>query len=80
MPAASLRAVAVVLSGALGFGPALGQSNVAPVAQSERGAAETIDADAVNRIKDEESKRSRVMETLSYLSDVYGPRLTGSPN
>jgi len=24
--------------------------------------------------------RSQVMNTLSYLSDVIGPRLTGSPN
>jgi len=32
------------------------------------------------RIKEEGLKKSQVMTTLSYLSDVIGPRLTGSPN
>ena len=36
--------------------------------------------DPVTRIREEGLKRSRVMETLSYLTDVIGPRLTGSPN
>ena len=36
--------------------------------------------DAVARIRDEGLNRSQVMETLSYLCDVIGPRLTGSPN
>ena len=35
--------------------------------------------DPIQRIKDEGMKRSQVMETLSYLSDVIGPRLTASP-
>ena len=34
----------------------------------------------IERIKEEGMKRSQVMTTLSYLSDVIGPRLTGSPN
>ena len=34
----------------------------------------------IDRIKEEGLKRSQVMATLSYLSDVIGPRLTGSPN
>ena len=41
---------------------------------------EKIDLDAVYRIKDEGLQRSKVMEIESYLTDVYGPRLTGSPN
>jgi hypothetical protein len=41
---------------------------------------EKIDLDAVYRIKEEGLQRSKVMETESYLTDVYGPRLTGSPN
>ena len=41
---------------------------------------EKIDLDAVYRIKDEGLQRSKVMELESYLTDVYGPRLTGSPN
>jgi carboxypeptidase Q len=36
--------------------------------------------DPIVRIKDEGMTRSQVMNTLSYLSDVIGPRLTGSPN
>jgi hypothetical protein len=36
--------------------------------------------DPVVRIRDEGLNRSQVMATLSYLSDVIGPRLTGSPN
>ncbi len=36
-------------------------------------------SDPVERIKAEAEKHSKVMETLSYLTDVIGPRLTGSP-
>ncbi|MEP6636396.1 MAG: M20/M25/M40 family metallo-hydrolase [Acidobacteriota bacterium] len=36
--------------------------------------------DPIARIKDEGMNRSQVMATLSYLSDVIGGRLTGSPN
>jgi carboxypeptidase Q len=36
--------------------------------------------DPIARIKDEGLNRSQVMQTLSYLSDVIGPRLTASPN
>jgi hypothetical protein len=36
--------------------------------------------DPIERIREEGLKRSQVMETLSYLTDVIGPRLTGSPN
>ena len=36
--------------------------------------------DVVGRIKEEGMKRSQVMTTLSYLTNVIGPRLTGSPN
>ena len=35
--------------------------------------------DPIQRIKEEGTKRSEVMQTLSYLSDVIGPRLTASP-
>ena len=42
--------------------------------------AQQIDMSAIDRIKDEGMNRSQVMELASYLTDVYGPRLTGSPN
>ncbi len=37
------------------------------------------DLDALYRIKQEATSNSKVMETLSYLTDVHGPRLTNSP-
>src|SRR6267142_4336642 len=40
---------------------------------------EKVDLDAIYKIKDEGLNRSQVMDTLSYLTDVYGARLTGSP-
>jgi hypothetical protein len=48
-------------------------------AQSFSVPRETVDLAAVEKIKEEGLKRSKVMETVSYLTDVYGPRLTGSP-
>ncbi len=36
--------------------------------------------DPIERIKEEGLHKSQVMATLSYLTDVIGPRLTGSPN
>src|SRR5881392_3147595 len=36
--------------------------------------------DPIVRVRDEGLNRSHVMDTLSYLSDVIGPRLTASPN
>src|SRR5579862_1044399 len=41
---------------------------------------EPVDLQAIYKIKDEGLQRSKVMEITSYLTDVYGPRLTGSPN
>ncbi|TAK15158.1 MAG: hypothetical protein EPO35_08250, partial [Acidobacteria bacterium] len=43
---------------------------------------ETIDYDSINKIKQQglTEANSKVMETMSYLTDVNGPRLTGSPN
>ena len=35
--------------------------------------------DPIQKIKDEGMNRSQVMQTMSYLSDVIGPRLTASP-
>jgi hypothetical protein len=45
-----------------------------------QGAQPTPDPnDPVQRIRDEGTNRSQVMQTLSYLTNVIGPRLTGSP-
>ena len=76
------RYAAIVLLVCFVFSPAtlLAQT---PAAQPQGGAAPQTPApdpnDPVQRIKDEGMNRSQVMQTLSYLSDVIGPRLTASP-
>ncbi len=47
---------------------------------SSLGFAQSVPKEVIDQIKDEGMKRSQVMETLSYLTDVIGARLTGSPN
>ncbi|HKW03484.1 MAG TPA: M20/M25/M40 family metallo-hydrolase [Vicinamibacterales bacterium] len=42
-------------------------------------ADEQLDLAALARIRDEALNRSQLMDTVSYLADVVGPRLTGSP-
>jgi carboxypeptidase Q len=41
---------------------------------------ERADLDTITRIRLEGFRNSKVMDTASYLFDVIGPRLTGSPN
>ena len=43
-------------------------------------ARDQADLDAVYKIKEEGYQRSAVMESLVYLTDIHGPRLTNSPN
>src|SRR6185503_9542751 len=38
------------------------------------------DKDLLERIRREEATNSQIMKTMHMFSDVYGPRLTGSPN
>lgn len=38
-----------------------------------------VPKDVFEKIKEEGTKNSQVMKTLSYMTDVIGPRLTGSP-
>ena len=49
-------------------------STSAPFAQ------ETIDKEIQWKIRREAAENSQIMRTLHVLTDVYGPRLTGSPN
>ena len=46
---------------------------------SRAAGARRVDLNAIYKIKDEGFQRSRVMEIMSWLTDVYGPRLTNSP-
>jgi carboxypeptidase Q len=43
-------------------------------------AADKVDLSVINRIKTEAFENSKVMDHMFYLTDVNGPRLTGSPN
>jgi hypothetical protein len=52
---------------------------LAPLLLAQEPAQEKVDLYTINRIKAEEFQNSKVMENAFYLSDVYGPRLTGSP-
>lgn len=52
-------------------------SGTAAVAQSPQ---EKVDEATINKIKEEGMTRSQVMDTLSYITDVTGARLTASPN
>jgi len=67
-----LRPAAVALAACLIAAPA--------AAQVAAPATEKIDYDAIYKIKDEGFTHSQVMDTASWLTDVYGARLTGSPN
>src|SRR5688572_11473316 len=39
-----------------------------------------LDPEINAKIRQEASSRSQIMRTLHYLTDVYGPRLTGTPS
>src|SRR5690242_4231439 len=43
-------------------------------------AQERIDSQIDARIRQEEEQHSQIMRTLHFLTDVYGPRVTGSPS
>jgi hypothetical protein len=49
-------------------------------APAETGNKDAVDLDALYRLKQEALQKSQVMKTLSFLTDVYGGRLTGSTN
>ncbi len=42
--------------------------------------AEKVDMEMMKKIREEGMQRSQVMDTLSWLTDVIGPRLAGSPS
>ena len=44
-----------------------------------QGNLERLDYETIGRIRDEGLNRSQVMDHISWLADVYGPRLTGGP-
>ncbi len=48
--------------------------------QAQAQVQDAVDLDAIYAIKAEGFERSKVMQLMSYLTDVHGPRLTNSPN
>jgi hypothetical protein len=52
--------------------------SVAPLPRAQA-PAEKLDYQTIGRIRDEGLNRSQVMDHVSWLADVYGPRLTGGP-
>ena len=56
-----------------------GDARIRPAPEPLRSADEKLDYAAIAQIRDEGLNRSQAMETLFWLTDRYGPRLTGSP-
>ena len=50
------------------------------VVAASASAQEPVDAQAVEILRKHGLEKSQVMDHLSWMCDVYGPRLTGSPN
>ncbi len=48
--------------------------------QAAAQAQSPADPDINKKIRQEEADHSQIMHTMHFLADVYGPRLTGSPN
>jgi len=74
--------LAAAILGALATAPGLLSSPAAQEGEQNRPAAprERLDDDVIWRIRREATDNSQIMRTLHVLTDVYGPRLTGSPN
>src|SRR5262249_25953871 len=69
------RVLAVVLFLFLAIDP----SNLTFGAMAQDDPKEKLDYAMIAKIREEGLNRSQVMDHISWLSDVYGPRLTGSP-
>jgi carboxypeptidase Q len=83
-----LSAAVALTTPIAGQAPAAGQPAAGKTAAGQPGAvrggayqpaSDIADLDAIYRIKEEGLSNSKVMNTLSYLTDVHGPRLTNSP-
>ena len=66
------RKIAVVVLG-------LGAGWMAVRAQSQQRPEEPVNLAMVSAIRSEELSHPQVMDTVGWLADVYGPRLTGTP-
>jgi len=55
-------------------------ASASPPYFAQERAQERVDSDINAKIRKEAQDNSKVLRTMHYLTDVYGPRLTGSPN
>ncbi len=76
--ASALLLASLAVPAALWFARSAGAQGQPPAQGQPRAGAPSA-SDPISRIRAEEMERSQVMETLSYLTDVIGPRLTASP-
>ena len=53
---------------------------VALATPPRRSRSPALDPNINDKIRKEEAANSQIMRTMHFLADVYGPRLTGSPN
>ncbi|MGE3508382.1 MAG: M20/M25/M40 family metallo-hydrolase [Vicinamibacterales bacterium] len=77
--ARSLRAAAAMLALVVALDPALPLTLGAQAPTIDASPREPVDQDVVWRIRREATDRSELMRTLQVLTDLHGPRLTGSP-
>jgi hypothetical protein len=75
-----LVALACASCGWLAVVCATAQPSPTAESSSTNRAATNATNDPIARIRDEGLNRSQLMPTMSYLCDVIGPRLTGSPH
>ncbi|HEX8635523.1 MAG TPA: M20/M25/M40 family metallo-hydrolase [Pyrinomonadaceae bacterium] len=74
------KIAALLLFASLSFSPFAAAFAQTPTTAAAAAATERIDPEVYWRIRREGTERSQAMRTLHVLSDLYGPRLTGSPN
>lgn len=74
------KIAALLLFASLCFSPLQLNAQTSAAVPSPSPSQERIDAEMYWKIRREGMERSEAMRTLHVLADVYGPRLTGSPN
>lgn len=73
--AAVLFTLLAATAGAQHPAPSPAKAALRPATQT----GDKIDYEMLTRIRDEGLNRSQIMDTVSWLADVHGPRMTGSP-
>ncbi len=74
-----MKAITRVLAVLLAVSLITGTPNILTGTKAQGAKDEQLDYAMIGKIREEGLNRSQVMDHISWLSDVYGPRLTGSP-